>query len=119
MPRNQGFASATHQRINPTVAVIIPETQNNTLNNDCPNAGSGSREKAAWLDIFAPPIVKRLKEAAPGSSLSNEDVFNLMAMCPFESIARERTSEFCSLFTDKEFKQFEYHGDVEKFYKTG
>lgn len=42
-----------------------------------------------------------------------------MAMCPFESMAKQRTSDFCSLFIDEEFKQFEYHGDVEKYYKTG
>ena len=72
-----------------------------------------------WLKAFAPPIAKRLEEAAPGSSLSDQDVFNVMAMCPFESVAKERISEFCLLFTDDEFKQFEYHGDVEKYYKTG
>ncbi|KAK7691678.1 hypothetical protein QCA50_005077 [Cerrena zonata] len=114
-----GFASATHQRINPTVTVIIPEDQNNTLHNICPNAGDGSKEKEAWLKVFSPPIIKRLQKAAPGASIAEEDVFNLMAMCPFESLAKQRASEFCSLFTDDEFKEFEYHGDIEKYYKTG
>ena len=114
-----GFAAASHQHINPTIAVIIPENQNNTLNNHCPNAKNGTKEKGVWLKAFATPIAKRLEEAAPGTSLSNQDVFNLMAMCPFESMTKERISEFCLLFTDDEFKQFEYHGDVEKYYKTG
>ncbi|KAI0072417.1 acid phosphatase, partial [Panus rudis PR-1116 ss-1] len=114
-----GFAAASHQRYNPTVDVIIPEDQNNTLHNDCPNATDGTKEKQTWLHVFAPPIAKRLSQAAKGAKVSDEDVFNLMAMCPFETIANQRPSEFCSLFTDDEFKMFEYHGDVEKFYKTG
>ncbi|KAI0789298.1 acid phosphatase [Abortiporus biennis] len=114
-----GFSAASQQRYNPTVDVILPENQNNTLFNDCPNAGDGSKEMATWLSVFAPPIVRRLENVAPGSNVTEHDIFNLLAMCPFETIAKQRASEFCGLFTYDEFKQFEYHGDVEKFYKTG
>ncbi|CAL1711253.1 unnamed protein product [Somion occarium] len=114
-----GFAAASHHRYNPILSVVVPEEQNNTLNNDCPNAGDGTKQKRAWLKVFAPPIAKRLEKAAPGAKVSNDDVFNLMAMCSFETLAKERGSEFCQLFKDREFKMFGYHGDVEKFYKTG
>lgn len=114
-----GFAAASQQRYNPYLNVVIPETQNNTLFEQCPNAGMGTKEKNIWLSVYAPTILKRLEEAAPGVELDNEDIFNLLAMCPFETMAKQRPSDFCGLFTYDEFKQFEYHGDIEKFYKTG
>ena len=72
-----------------------------------------------WLSVFAPPIVKRLNEAAPGADLNTTLVYYLMAMCPFESVAKERGSPFCGLFDDGDWAGFEYHGDIEKYYKTG
>ncbi|KAI0629941.1 acid phosphatase [Trametes polyzona] len=114
-----GFAAASHQRYQPYLNVIISEEYNNTLNNDCPNAGDGSRETNIWLSHFAPPIAKRLLKGAPGANLSNMDIFNLLAMCPFETVAEETMSPFCSMFTEDDFRAFEYHGDLEKYYKTG
>ncbi|CDO72281.1 hypothetical protein BN946_scf184970.g133 [Trametes cinnabarina] len=114
-----GFAAASHQRYQPYLNVIISEEYNNTLNNDCPNAGDGTREMEIWRSAFAPPIAKRLSRGAPGAELTNDDVFNLMAMCPFESVAKETMSPFCAMFTEDEFRAFEYHGDLEKYYKTG
>ena len=80
------------------------------------------------LSVFAPRLVKRLSEAAPGAELNASLVFGLMAMCPFESVAKAGVREgkgkegegsrFCALF-DEEFRDFEYHGDVEKYYKDG
>ena len=84
-----------------------------------PECWDGHKEKNIWLSVYAPTILKRLEEAAPGVELDNEDIFNLLAMCPFETMAKQRPSDFCGLFTYDEFKQFEYHGDIEKFYKTG
>jgi len=114
-----GFAAASSQRYNPRVDVILPESQNDTLKDDCPLSGEGKKEKDAWLNTYAPPIAKRLKKAAPGAKIANKDIFNLMAMCPFETIATQKPSDFCRLFKKKEFLEFEYHGDVEKYYKTG
>ena len=114
-----GFAAASKHHYNPSIDVIISEDYNNTLNNRCPNAADGTKEKNEWLDVFAPSIVKRLKQIAPGSKVNKEDVHRLLALCPFETIAFESPSPFCSLFTDSEFKAMEYYGDVEKYYKTG
>ncbi|KAI0952759.1 hypothetical protein AcW1_007157 [Taiwanofungus camphoratus] len=72
-----------------------------------------------WLSIFAPPVAKRLKKAALGADLRNADVFNLLAMFLFESLAAERASAFCRPFTEDDFCAFDYHGDLEKYYKTG
>ncbi|THG97873.1 hypothetical protein EW026_g4210 [Hermanssonia centrifuga] len=114
-----GFAAASTHHYNPSVNVIISEEKNNTLNNDCPNADDGTKEKNQWLDVFAPSIVKRLKHAAKGAKIKTEDIHRLLALCPFETIAFEQPSPFCGLFTDEEFNAMEYYGDVEKYYKTG
>lgn len=71
------------------------------------------------MSDFAPPITKRLLKGAPGVNLTNVDVFNLLAMCPFESVAKEALSPFCSMFTEDDFRAFEYTGDLEKYYRTG
>ncbi|KAI0671267.1 acid phosphatase [Trametes maxima] len=114
-----GFAAASHQRYQPYLNVIISEEYNNTLNNDCPNAGDGSRETGIWLSHFAPPLAARLLEGAPGATLNDTDVYALLAMCPFESVAVEALSPFCAMFTEDDFRAFEYYGDLEKYYRTG
>ncbi|GBE77853.1 hypothetical protein SCP_0107350 [Sparassis crispa] len=115
-----GFSAASHQRYNPNINVVISESRNSTLQNDCPNAGEGSAEMGEWLSIFGPLIAARLNKAAPGADLNEVDIFNVMAMCPFETVETENTSPlFCRLFTDDDFRAFEYDGDVEKYYKTG
>ncbi|PCH40555.1 phytase [Wolfiporia cocos MD-104 SS10] len=122
----KGFAAASRNTVVPVISAYLSEEVNSTLNSDCPAALDGTREINIWLQQFAPPIAHRLNTAAPGTKLSDEDVFSLMAMCPFESIAlsgsRKRVkgkSEFCNLFSEDEWNAFEYHGDVEKYYKTG
>ena len=133
-----GFAASSHHHINPVIDQVLSEEVNNTLNNDCPNAKDGTEEKNVWLDVFAPPIVKRLKKAAKKAKVTDEDVhryafgsqgrirdtdrldtLRLMALCPFETVAFERPSPFCDLFTPDEWESLEYYGDVEKYYKTG
>ncbi|OBZ71577.1 3-phytase A [Grifola frondosa] len=114
-----GFAAASRQRYNPALNVILSEEVNNTLNNDCPNAGDGSRQTGEWVATFAPPHTTRLNKAAPGANLTDMDVYYLLAMCPFETVAKETASPFCDLFTKNDFRAFEYFGDLEKYYKTG
>ncbi|KZT12295.1 phosphoglycerate mutase-like protein [Laetiporus sulphureus 93-53] len=126
----KGFAAASQSEMAPKIEQLLSEKVNNTLNNDCPASSDGVAEMNTWLKQFAPPIAKRLNTAAPGANLTDEDVFGLMALCPFESIAmahadaesKKKTkarSKFCALFNDDEWAAFEYHGDVEKYYKTG
>ena len=122
-----GFAAASRNRYHPHLNAILPEDANSTLKQDCPNAPDGSAQTNAWLSVFAPRLVERLSEAAPGAELNASLVFDLMAMCPFESVAKAgegkgkegEGSRFCALFDEEEFRDFEYHGDVEKYYKDG
>lgn len=69
-----GFAASSKHHINPTIDQILSESVNNTLNNDCPNAEDGAKEKNTWLSVFAPSIVKRLKKAAQKAKVTDEDV---------------------------------------------
>ncbi|KZT27915.1 acid phosphatase [Neolentinus lepideus HHB14362 ss-1] len=119
-----GFATASRYEYEPHISVIIPEDKNDTLQiNQCPSAPSYHPYTETWRDIFIPPIKHRLNKAAPGAHLNNSNVYSLMALCPLESVALSAAewqfSRFCGLFTEKEWKQFEWHEDLKKYYKTG
>lgn len=80
---------------------------------------------------FAPPILKKLRKMAKGVELEEEDVRRLVGVCVFETLAeaseqmrgasrtKKPKSKFCDIFTLDEWKDWEYWGDVEKYYKTG
>jgi len=115
-----GFASASHQKFIPKLSVILAESSNDTLKNSmCPKAGSAGAQTALWQSIYATPIAARLQEAAPGSNITEDDIFSLLSLCPFETVYKESTSPFCHMFSEHEFKGFEYSADLEKFYGTG
>jgi hypothetical protein len=85
----------------------------------CPNAGEPDEQVEIWTNIFAAPIANRLNSLAPGANLLPADIVSLMSLCAFESIALERMSSWCGVFTGKEFGQYEYYSDVEKYYNRG
>ena len=69
-----------------------------------------------------------LPAGAPGADLTDEDTYALLSLCAFDTVAHyldgkykgnHNHSPFCGLFTREEFQQFEYVGDLDKFYKTG
>ncbi|KAI1789933.1 hypothetical protein LXA43DRAFT_861908, partial [Ganoderma leucocontextum] len=74
---------------------------------------------SGWLSVFVPRLIKRLNKAEPGAELDAHMMFDMMAMCPFESVAKEETSPFCALLDEEDFRDFEHDGDVEKYYKDG
>lgn len=85
----------------------------------CPNAGSSDEQDSQWINVFAPSIAARINAAAPGANLSASDAVNLMALCAFETIAKESASHFCALFSQAEWDSYEYYGDLDKYYGTG
>jgi hypothetical protein len=85
----------------------------------CPSSASSKEEMKAFIDLTVRPIADRLNSAAPGANLDPQDVHAIMHLCPFETVAKEKTSPFCSLFSEQDFKIYEYAGDLEKFYNTG
>ncbi|KAG6877281.1 hypothetical protein C0993_008875 [Termitomyces sp. T159_Od127] len=117
-----GFSHASHHIYNPSLSVIISESDsaNNTLDdNMCPNAGNSDSQTNAWLATYAPPIARRLNKNAPGANITISDVYSLMTMCAFESVSINSESAFCKLFSKTEFEELEYYGDLDKYYNTG
>ncbi|KIJ69718.1 hypothetical protein HYDPIDRAFT_78145 [Hydnomerulius pinastri MD-312] len=115
-----GFAYASNQQYAPMLSVIIDQSTNDTLDdNMCPNDGSSSDYTEEWVDVYAPSIADRINAAAPGADLSNDDIANLMTLCPFETVAYEAPSPWCDLFTMDEWASYEYYGDLTDYYGNG
>lgn len=85
----------------------------------CPQAGTPDEQTETWVNIFAAPIAERLNRLAPGANLSAGDAASVIPLCAFETLALERISPFCGLFSPKEFEDYEYLMDVEKYYNRG
>jgi hypothetical protein len=85
----------------------------------CPNAGGSDPQTSQWLSQYGPPIAARLNKQAPGANLTSADAYSLLSLCPFDTVAQNSLSPFCNLFTNSDFQQFEYSGDLDKYYNTG
>ncbi|KAI0076913.1 phytase [Panus rudis PR-1116 ss-1] len=118
----QGFAAASERRFAPVVSVVLDEAANDTLDDAmCPNASGSDAQTNAWLAVYAPPITDRLNKGAPGANLTDVDTYNLISLCPFETVFNEKKSPFCDLFESEPgaFSGFAYSGDLDKYYNTG
>ncbi|GAA5865518.1 hypothetical protein JCM1840_001427 [Sporobolomyces johnsonii] len=88
----------------------------------CPNAGRADLAKTAyekksqWVTLYLADAVKRFQSQVAGVNLTPLDVFNMQLMCAYELVALGG-SEFCPLFTEDEWKGFEYAHDIE-FYEA-
>lgn len=96
----------------------IPEVEdfNNTLSStdSCPN-GMEPGDNAA--QVFAPSLVKdarnRFAAYLPADlSLDTSDIVAMFNMCPYEYAALGQSS-FCALFTEREWRDFEYYVDLQ------
>jgi hypothetical protein len=63
------------------------------------------------------PIRERLFEYT-GMNFTNQDVWAMQEMCGFETTVRGH-SDWCDVFTQKEFLAFEYARDVLHYYRAG
>ncbi|KAH8106453.1 phosphoglycerate mutase-like protein [Phellopilus nigrolimitatus] len=115
-----GFAHASNGKAVPSLDLILRESLNDTLDDSmCPNAGDSDKYTDAWQSVYATPIAARLNAAAPDANLTVDDVSSLISLCPFDTLAKETPSAFCSLFNQSDFYGFEYLGDLSKYYGTG
>ncbi|BGP16153.1 hypothetical protein JCM10213_006087 [Rhodosporidiobolus nylandii] len=106
----------------PPAALVISNAagSNDTLDdNDCDAAPDLSSHKEDWLAIFAANATARLNTAAPGANIVLADTLNYMQLCGFETEYTGVLSNFCGLFTEKEWRGFEYYYDLDKYYGTG
>jgi 3-phytase len=77
----------------------------------------------ASVEKFAPIVTKnaldRLKEFLPSDfNLTTLDIVSMMNMCPYEYATLGRSS-FCALFTEQEWKDFEYITDLTFYGNNG
>lgn len=108
----------------PYKIVVISEAigQNNTLDHGLCNmfesSNVGDEAQKTWIDVFTPPIVKRLNENMLGAEVDGFDAIHVMDLCPFETVASDigRLSPFCYLFSEEEWQQYDYYQSLGKYY---
>ncbi|KAI0999490.1 3-phytase A [Podosphaera aphanis] len=98
---------------------------NNTLNHgQCAQFETGPASKISqsaekiWASIFTPNITARLSENLPGVTFTMENTIYMMDLCPFDTVADEMgtISPFCSLFTEEEWRAYDYYQSLKKYY---
>ncbi|KAF8523954.1 phytase [Hysterangium stoloniferum] len=115
-----GFAEASHGIYIPPPPLLLNEAANDTLDDKmCPNVGEPDEYTTLWENTFAPPIRDRLNAAAVGANLSNADIPSLISLCSFDTLAKMTPSPWCGIFVIQDFMEYEYHGDLDKYYGTG
>ena len=109
----------------PIVVISEDDGSNNTLNHGLctafesgPDSDIGSNAQATWSSIFIPPIQARLNANLPGANFSAQDTISMMDLCPFNTVASPTgtLSPFCALFTDDEWKSYDYYETLGKYY---
>nr|ADW23572.1 acid phosphatase [uncultured organism] len=121
------FGVRTYQSDYNQVIIIEASGFNNTLapyeSASCPNANNavsaiGSTAAANWSAIYLKDAVKRLQPSIKGLNLTTDILYQMQLMCPYETVALGY-SKFCGLFTEEEWKGFEYSIDLEFWYGSG
>ena len=128
MARQAYDSSVPDQYPYPILEVSEEDGMNNTLSHglcdafeDVPTSSYRSDAQAKWTAVFVPPIRERLNEGMPGANLTDDDIVYFMDLCPFETVANPtgQVSEFCDLFTEREWKEYDYFQSLGKYYGYG
>lgn len=111
------------------IVVISEDTgSNNTLDHglcsafeEGPDSEIGANAQTIWMDVFTRNITARLNANLPGANLSATDTIYVMDLCPYNTVADTggAVSEFCGLFTEDEWKSYDYFQSLGKFYGYG
>ncbi|THW89001.1 phosphoglycerate mutase-like protein [Aureobasidium pullulans] len=78
----------------------------------------GLHKLVEWQKHYVPPIIARMESQNPGLNLTIHEVFSMQQLCGFEILARG-SSPWCNIFTEHEWKDFEYARDLLHYYRTG
>ncbi|KAL6718948.1 hypothetical protein ACLMJK_003183 [Lecanora helva] len=133
---SQGFhqsreaAGRLKDRQYPYDIIVISEApgSNNTLHHGLCTEFERSRSENPRIPIqwdfaitFIPATRARLNKGLVGANLTDEDTMFLMDLCPFETIANPfgKPSEFCSLFTQDEWLNYDYYQTLGKLVGWG
>ncbi|TPX18916.1 uncharacterized protein E0L32_011394 [Thyridium curvatum] len=111
----------------PYSMVVLPEHTpfNNSLSHGhCPafeSTKDGEEAQATFLEQFGPDILVRLNEGLPGANLTLQQVIYMMDLCPFNTVADDngKLSNFCTLFTEDDWRDYDYHASLGKWYGYG
>lgn len=94
------------------------EKQNNTLAPYfCTNANKasfqlGNNLSSEWQKVYLKNPIHRLQKHLKGIKLDEKLVYGMMSICAYET-AVMGYSEFCPLFTKKEYEDYEYDIDLQ------
>ncbi|KAJ4360483.1 uncharacterized protein N0V89_001048 [Didymosphaeria variabile] len=124
----EGYAQAAHKETG-VIDVSIPEAAgvNNTLSHencanfeDGPLSEIGDNAQDIWVAKFVPRIQSRVNGKL-GTNLSTTEIIYLMDLCPFTTLAspNAQISDFCYLFTEDEWRQYDYYESLGKWYGYG
>lgn len=111
----------------PYPMVIISEDAgfNNTLDHglctvfeDGYDSNIASSAQTTFMNIFTPNITARLNLNLPGVNFTATETVYLMDLCPFNTVANDlgTISPFCDLFTENEWKSYDYYQSLGKYY---
>ena len=112
----------------PIVTISENAGSNNTLDHGlCTSFEDGfdstiaDSSQATWASTFTPSITARLNENLPGANLTMDETIYMMDLCPFHTVANElgTVSLFCDLFTQDEWKDYDYYQSIGKYYGYG
>ncbi|KAH9836116.1 histidine phosphatase superfamily [Rhodofomes roseus] len=114
------YPTSYHEEI-----IIEEEGYNNTLVpwNDCDNANGdlytmGSWYANNWTEIYLKDTVKRLQQYVDGVELTTTYVSEMQDLCAYETVSIGY-SKFCELFTEEEWKGYQYANDLDFWYADG
>jgi acid phosphatase len=110
---------------------IIPENPNRGANTLTPGKSclkyqddyySGRRmgylALDTWQRTFTESIKTRLAPSAPDFNFTAVDIYSMFEMCGFEFMVRG-VSSWCNVFTNNDWRDFEYGRDLLHFYRAG
>ncbi|KAK0704242.1 histidine phosphatase superfamily [Apiosordaria backusii] len=126
--KNDDSSNLPHKPL-PILRISEAEGLNNTLSHGLCDAFEkggkyaqvGDSAQKTYLSTFAPPITARFHANLPGVNLTDEDIISLMDLCPFDTVASPTgvLSPFCGLFTESEWKFYDYFESLGKYYGYG
>ncbi|KAI8457593.1 histidine phosphatase superfamily, partial [Phakopsora pachyrhizi] len=106
-----------------TESIIIEAPKhNNTLAPyfTCPNNKEAkntlvSKIMSNWSKIYLAEALERLQPNVEGYQLTSQDLVSMQQLCAYETVSLG-WSDFCGLFTKKEFQGFSYYSDLTFWY---
>lgn len=125
---NQPYTKTDPEDVYGLVLMDEAEGQNNTLaayyscpksNNNATLEDETQERIRKWTEKYLSQAQQRLQVLLPGyKNLTTMDVYAMQHICAFETAAFDG-SPFCGLFTEAEWRGYEYTHDLDFYYQSG